>query len=82
MRESEEKKKSLRSEWVILNAARASLWEQGIAGEGRPVEIGRLGRLSALVWYAAHELESHTMSPCAAGVLDHLLHLHARGVTK
>lgn len=82
MRESEEKKKSLRSEWVILNAARASLWEQEIAGEGRPVEIGRLGCLSALVRYAAHELESRTMSPCAAGVLDHLFHLHTGSVTK
>lgn len=39
------------------------------------VETGRLGHFSALAQPVAHKLESRTMSPCTAGILDHLLHL-------
>lgn len=56
--------------------ASAELWEQGIDVEGEGhCRTGKFGHFSALALYATHELESCTMYPCTAYILDHPLHL-------
>lgn len=56
-------------------AQRVTVGTGDCCGGWGSVETGKLGHFSALAQPAAHKLESHIMSPCTAGILDHLLHL-------